>query len=363
MIQSTWWPRVQPERDRWAFQSEQVIDHCAQNGMHVLGVFFRTPDWAAQSRAHPPRDIAEYERYVRRTVEHYRDRIRHWEVWNEPQHSGSWLGTAQEYVELARVTWRAAKAADPDCVIVGGGGLSHQTPDFSRQVMAAGLLQYCDWLSYHTYIPVEAPPENALEPVRFFRDLLTEYGHPDMPLICSEGGLTDTTWLEGLDLPELPPERVRPPMTWRAGAHRLVQISALEMAAGVRKHFYYYMNSPPPARAYYDYSALEVTGAPRPKLMAWMAMERILRGCRHVDTAERGTMHAEVFEGPDRAVAIIWADDGTELALETPPVEADARDLMGNEFEPALPLVVTEKPQYIISTDATGEELANGLRN
>ncbi len=363
MIQGTRWHRVQPAPDEWAFRGAQTITRCVENGMHVLGVFLKPPEWAAESHAHPPRDMDDYERYVRRTMEHFGDRIRHWEIWNEPHHGGFFKGSAEEYVALARTTYRVAKQVDPDCVIVGGGGLSDRAPQFAKEAMNAGLLEYCDWLSYHNYISADAPPEQALEPVRWFRDLLAEHGHPEMPLICSEGGLTDTTWLEGLALPELPPERVRPPMTWRQGARRIVQVAALEMAAGVRQRFYYFMKSPPRPRAYYGYSALEVTGAPRPKLMAWMAMERALRGCRHALTVDEGPVHAEIFEGEDRAVAVAWADDGAEAAIASLPPTARVIDLMGNELPLVEPLTVTDEPIYVTLDSVSREDLARALRN
>ncbi|MGC9320308.1 MAG: LamG-like jellyroll fold domain-containing protein [Armatimonadota bacterium] len=371
MIQSTRWYRVQPAEDDWAFHGDETITRCVDNGMHVLGVFLGTPRWAARvpedypqdARAHnyPPRDPAEYAEYVRRTVEHYRDRIRRWEVWNEPHHGGFWQGSAEEYVQLLRITYEVAKQADPGCIIIGGGGLSSHAREWAEQAMEAGLLEHCDWLSYHRYVSASEPPEAVLEDVEYFRGLLETHGHPRMPLICSEGGVVDTTFLDGLDFEELPPQRVRPPMNWRQGAIRLVQASALEMAAGIGQRFYYFQKVPPLARAYLDYSGLEITGAPRPKLMAWMAMERLLRGCPHAATVAREAWHAEVFAGPERAVAVCWTENGADVGLDVPDGWSVV-DLMGNAL-PGEPTDVTlgDEPVYVVAPGLSGAALADAL--
>jgi len=271
-------------------------------------------------------------------------------VWNEPDASNFWKGTPEQYVELLRATREVAKAADPDCVIIGGGGLHYSLKDWVEAAADAGMLASCDWLSYHSYVPVDEPAEAMLDNVRYFQDLLARHGRTDIPLVCSEGGVTDTTFYEGLDFDELPPARVRPPMSWRRGACRLVQVAALEMAEGVRKRFYYYHKPPPVPRAYFDYSALEVNGAPRPKLMAWVAMERQLRGLSLARRVDGDGWRAIVFEGAARAVAVAWADDDATATLPGAlPEGAVLTDLMG-VATPALEdgrVTLTDEPVYI----------------
>lgn len=369
MIQATRWARVEPTQGDWAFQGEEAVDRCIAAGMNVLGVFFATPNWAVDNPASgnyaagPPRDMNEYREYVQRTVERYRGRIRYWEVWNEPDAGNFWHGTPEQYVELLAATREVAKAADPDCVIIGGGGLHYSMKQWIEAAADAGMLDYCDWLSYHSYIPVDEPAEAMLDNILYFKDLLARHGRADIPLVCTEGGATDTTFYEGLDLDELPPERVRPPMSWHRGACRLVQVAALEMSEGVKKRFYYYHKPPPEARAYLDYSALEFTGAPRPKLMAWVAMERVLRGLSFARRVDADGWRAVILEGDGRSVAVAWTPDGSEVALPGPlPEGATLTDLMGVSAEaPAdARLTLTEEPVYI-SAPISAEALATAL--
>ena len=78
--------------------------------------------------------------YVNETVTIYKDYIKIWETWNEPDyttnygaigdweknppnpdHLTSWHGTIFEYIRLLRITYEVAKKADPECWVATGG--------------------------------------------------------------------------------------------------------------------------------------------------------------------------------------------------------------------------------------------------
>ena len=78
--------------------------------------------------------------YVYRTVSTYKNYIKIWETWNEPDFTRnynavnnwdknppnpddltSWHGTIFEYIRLLRITYEIAKKVDPDCFVATGG--------------------------------------------------------------------------------------------------------------------------------------------------------------------------------------------------------------------------------------------------
>lgn len=78
--------------------------------------------------------------YVYRTVSTYKDYIKIWETWNEPDYTRnynaigtwettppnpndltSWHGTIFEYIRLLRITYEVAKKVDPNCFVATGG--------------------------------------------------------------------------------------------------------------------------------------------------------------------------------------------------------------------------------------------------
>ena len=77
--------------------------------------------------------------YVNETVTRYKDYVKIWETWNEPdltdwQKTGDWAnnppnendlynwhGTIFEYIRLIRITYEVAKTVDPSCWVTAGG--------------------------------------------------------------------------------------------------------------------------------------------------------------------------------------------------------------------------------------------------
>ena len=129
-----------------------------------------------------------------KTVEHFGDRIRHWEVWNEPCWQGFFSGTPEEYAELLKVAYRAIKRAQPEAVVLGGCFSSHAA-DWTGRVLAQGGLDAMDALSYHVYwSPAATEPAASGEPafveqeVRHFLDLMHQHGK-SLPIYMTEGGI------------------------------------------------------------------------------------------------------------------------------------------------------------------------------
>ena len=120
------WRVVEPEKGTFVWRDAE-IDDLRNRGFMILANLGHPPLWAGRPHppeqdhgswtSAPPRDVAEWENYVFKTVEHFRGRVRHWEVWNEPCWQGFFSGTPEEYAELLKVAYRAIKRADPH----GGG--------------------------------------------------------------------------------------------------------------------------------------------------------------------------------------------------------------------------------------------------
>jgi xylan 1,4-beta-xylosidase len=126
----------------------------------------------------PPRLWAEWEELVGAFVRHLgqrygMDEIRGWyfEVWNEPNLSGFWSGSKEEYWKLYEHAVRAIKGLDP-LLKVGG-------PASSKGFWIADILEFCastgtpiDFVSTHCYpqdtFNQEAVTEESLEAGEFF---------------------------------------------------------------------------------------------------------------------------------------------------------------------------------------------------
>jgi hypothetical protein len=147
--------------------------------------------------------------FVDALTKHYRDRIRHWEIWNEP--AGVWSpqgGSPAAYVELVKLTSPILRANVPNAVVVGGvfgdeyPKLFSELP-FFQGCLKAGMAEHLDRISIHPYFFI---PENGyVKDVEKMRSMMREHkpsldiwqgecGAPSVPSMGS--GLNGMAWNE-----------------------------------------------------------------------------------------------------------------------------------------------------------------------
>lgn len=114
-------------------------------------------------------------RFVRALAEHFRDRIRHWEIWNEPNIDYFWKPEKPSpagYVELLKLTAPKIRDSVPKAVLIGGG-LASPEYAFLQGCMDQGMGELVDCVSIHPYRLM--PEANYANEVRQMRDLLKRH--------------------------------------------------------------------------------------------------------------------------------------------------------------------------------------------
>jgi len=102
-------------------------------------------------------------RLVRALAEHFAKRVRHWEIWNEPNISGFWKPDKPSpagYVDLVRLTAPEIRARVPGVVLIGGalsGGPSAGKSPYLTGCLELGLADHVDRISYHPYTLIPEP--------------------------------------------------------------------------------------------------------------------------------------------------------------------------------------------------------------
>ncbi|MEO7698351.1 MAG: hypothetical protein ABIZ04_03925 [Opitutus sp.] len=124
------------------------------------------------TRAHtsPPRELVQWEAFVRDAVQHAVDRyslevVRQWpfEVWNEPNLQGwFWGGDQADFHRLWAATYRAIKAVDPRLRV---GGPSTGRAEWLEELLDYGATHNCppDYLITHIYNN-DSAADNPLAP-------------------------------------------------------------------------------------------------------------------------------------------------------------------------------------------------------
>jgi hypothetical protein len=110
------WRRIEKTDGQYDFQPfDRLVDACRLHGILLAADLTGSPDF------HDPRTPAgvdAYCRFARAAVMRYRDRIIHWQIWNEPN-GGYWKGTPDEYARLLAAAGKTIHTANPKAKVLG----------------------------------------------------------------------------------------------------------------------------------------------------------------------------------------------------------------------------------------------------
>ena len=148
---------------------DTLLDIAESRGLTCLGIYSHY--WPAGVKPWTQEAYDTWIESFKKTVERYKGRIRHWEIWNEPN-IGFWSGPKEDYPKLVTTAFRAAREIDPEAVIVA---CSTAGADFDFIGMCRENGMEYDDISYHDY-------PNDVHERRFLVNLaaLAEraHGHP-----------------------------------------------------------------------------------------------------------------------------------------------------------------------------------------
>lgn len=115
-------------------------------------------------------------RFVGKLAEHFATRVRHWEIWNEPNGSGFWQPdkpNPARYVELVKMTAPVIRKRIPNVTLIGGAFAGFPALDYAQGCFAAGLCELVDKISFHPYRP--QPELNYAAELRTFRGMIARH--------------------------------------------------------------------------------------------------------------------------------------------------------------------------------------------
>ncbi|OGV32111.1 MAG: hypothetical protein A2020_00775 [Lentisphaerae bacterium GWF2_45_14] len=170
------WKTIEPEKGKFNFtETDRIVKEYNKRNIEligVLGLYFgkdkaprdkqNIPDWLLPlckmhpvSKSHPeeafvpPFDL--WENYCKTLMEHYKNDIKIWEVFNEPN---GWM-TPENYLEYLKAARRAADAVGSGVKIIGpcptGDFAVDRFAGWSKEFLALGGEKYIDGFAFHPY--------------------------------------------------------------------------------------------------------------------------------------------------------------------------------------------------------------------
>jgi hypothetical protein len=232
----------------------------------------------------------EYAAFVRESVRRYKSYVHYWQLGNEFDifHREG----PKSYVESQRIGYAAAKAEDPNCVVVGGSITELQVRrEGFRESLELGLARYCDVYDFHFY-----------GDLTMTQDLL-DYIHAT----CKAHHAEKPLWVtEASHVPMFDPDD-------RNQAEYIFKRFTHLLANDVSVICWHVLNWPYPFSAdkVQATAVIDYEGFARPSLFAYAALTRELAGARFVRRrdAGRGVYALEFARGP-RSLVVLWSENG-----------------------------------------------------
>lgn len=204
------WDVIEPVNNTYSWTAmDAVVDAYQEYNIDVLGLLTYSSTWASSNvgssdyQFYPP-DIEAWRDYVAQVSYRYKGKVDAWEIWNEPNHSGFWKGTVEEYAELLQVAADEIHEQNPEARVVLGG-LSGSDYEYLEQVLEAmDDPSAIDVIAFHPYRQVKGVfnymPEETVNGLNTLvadiynmKAVAGRYGHKNTPIWLTEVGYSTST--------------------------------------------------------------------------------------------------------------------------------------------------------------------------
>lgn len=347
----TGWGMVEPENGRFDFKKlDEQLDYFSEQGIVPGGLLLGNPEWNTldQPGSLPVNHLAGWSKYVSEIVKHAGNRVKWWEVWNEPPNFTGRDQTPADYAKIVASAYDAAKAADPTCRLGLAAKSSHV--QYLEAAIQAGAKDHFDYITLHPYEILDGIVENAGTEAVFMniapvvRKMLAARNpaKKDVPILFTELGCDAEK--KGAD----------------TQAHVLVKAYTMGIAQGVSCiHWFEGMDGDSGPMGLID-----AKGRPRPAYTALAQMIRHLgQHPKYLGwTLLNGKNYAFAFQGAKGPVLVTWAYRKTTDELHFSKPVAFVNPLTGVETVAdkhvltAAPVIVSAVPEDLLKLAASNKD-------
>lgn len=134
-------------------------------------------------------DTKPWTDFVKDFVGHYKDRVKYWEMWNEPDQGWCWNAGQDMYAEMLRSGAEAVRSVDPTAIVVSGGYANGATSNLDTIYKELPSKPF-DMVAWHPYVFNNRAPDafhwqsgitNGTG-----RDTMVKYGDADKEVFFGE---------------------------------------------------------------------------------------------------------------------------------------------------------------------------------
>jgi hypothetical protein len=319
--------------DDWSFgwSSEDMARRERDAGRPIIGQFISTPSWASGTSdpKSPPLGLGLspsdpknlWASWVSSVVGRFEGLIDTWVMWNEPDvwsdenHARQWTGSLEQYYQLLKVGYLAAKSANPRARVLLAGMTYWWDAAYGREQYFERLLRVAgadptardnNWYFDGAVLQLYNNPRGLFDGPRIFRDLMRIQGL-SKPVWVNETNVVP--W----DDPDAPLSRAHFRATQDEQANYLVQAIAYALAAGVERVAVFKMLDDSPliktVEQAFGMVRADATRSTRPIFRTFQMLRREMASATtRAQLVDEGSANRVYLEQPslNRRVTVMW---------------------------------------------------------
>jgi polysaccharide biosynthesis protein PslG len=348
------WSDIEPEAGKYVWgKLDLIVKLFNEADIEILGTLARTPPWANGGKEcglfcfHTPVDLNQYNSFVAQTVLRFKDKVKYWEIWNEPNSNNFWYPKADiaKYAEMLKKAYTAAKEVNPECIVMNGGIMCCREYrvnfEYMEQFFRHDCSEFTDVINIHPYSGPNPPECDFHETIDRLTIMMHAYGCPDKKI-----------WLTELGTPQ----------------HRRFAPSEEEQASHVLRHYLCTIERPEIERVFWydfrndgndvecfehNFGLVNNDYSLKKAFRTYSAMTHKLAGCRFASVMERdkgGWLY--LFDAGEYMTAIVWSKERQTILLKKINYELWAKDQAGEVIElvfkgDTVDLTLNPAPSYI----------------
>jgi hypothetical protein len=156
------WNEIEPSRGHYDWsQLDALINRITPHSVDIVYTFRKMPPWASSrptgscgkgsaGTCYRPADHRDWKNFVGAITQRYREKIKYWELWNEPNAPNFWSGTAAELVTLASEAYPIIKANNG--IVLSPSPQGPSADKWMTEYLDAGGGTYADVIAFHGYV-------------------------------------------------------------------------------------------------------------------------------------------------------------------------------------------------------------------
>jgi len=348
------WSYIESQPGQWRFDRyDTAVDVAYSHGISLFGLLDYCVGWASTAPPDAERrwcwipNINAWKNYVHHVVDRYKDKIKHWQIWNEPNISVFWQPEPNfvDYAKLLKASHEVIKKIDPDAKILGCN-TSRCDQDFIEGTFKEGGFDCMDILGVHPYRYPRTPEEtDFIGDMQKLVVLMEQYGEAK-PIWITEVG-----WPTHLGDARSSTEEKQAAMIVR------LYIQAIVSGCVEKICWYDYRNDGLDQNYNeHNFGILHRDFTPKPAYMAYNTMAKSIGRAtfmRELDLGEN--VRAYIFAENGKQIFALWCLEGTQEVKLEATGDVEVIDIMGESSmleatKGVVKVKISNNPTFVINS-------------